>query len=218
MSDESLKPTLEALAALETDLVESMQQAAAKLTKVRSARAILESLTTEEPVEFHGGLADACRAILKTHADRSWSPTEIRDQLKVIGYNNPEHTNLLASIHGVLKRIKESGDADSKEAKDGSGTRYFWKKKPEHTGPPPPLPLSTILDTNAMLRALDSSESMRKVVEQLAAPQTALEQITGLQKAVEQLGGLGKFKALEDQVLASTKALENAGLLPPKKK
>ena len=68
-------------------------------------------------------LADACREILKQ------SPTYrtargIRDSLRDSGYNLDQHTNPLASIHGVLKRFVEAKVVELLEAE--GKTRYRW--------------------------------------------------------------------------------------------
>jgi hypothetical protein len=51
----------------------------------------------------------------------------IRDSLAVSGYNLEQHSNPLASIHGVLKRLAERGDVEQLEAE--GKTRYRWKEK-----------------------------------------------------------------------------------------
>jgi hypothetical protein len=68
-------------------------------------------------------LADACREVLKKN-DRYMTPIEIRDTLAASGFELNNHTNPLASIHGVLKRIAGSGDAEKHE-KNGV-TMYKW--------------------------------------------------------------------------------------------
>jgi hypothetical protein len=185
---------------------------AARLAKVRAARVTLESLRTEEPSEFEGTLSDAVRAVLKASTN-SFSPTEIRDRLKDGGYDFSKHTNILASIHGVLKRIHESGDAETKEAKDGSGTRYRWKGPRELTRAATEtarhsIPLNTILDQNALLSVLEGTEATRRLVEQLYGSKADMDRV---------LGGPGKLKEIADQISYGTQALENAGLIPKKK-
>lgn len=68
-------------------------------------------------------LTEACRKVLKEN-DRYMSPREVRDMLEANGYDLTQHPNHLASIHGVLKRLVESGNvlpmADSK------GVVYKW--------------------------------------------------------------------------------------------
>jgi len=83
----------------------------------------LTPFTTEHPMdeldrfleEFvpdadSGGLADACRKVL-SNAKRYMTPVEIRDVLEASKYDLTQHNNPLASIHGILKRFEESGEA-----------------------------------------------------------------------------------------------------------
>src|SRR5260370_17148674 len=53
-------------------------------------------------------LAEACRKVLQEN-DRYMSPREVRDMLEVNDYDLTQHNNPLASIHGVLKRLTDSG-------------------------------------------------------------------------------------------------------------
>jgi hypothetical protein len=212
MNDNPLKSTVEALAALEADLTESLKATASRLQKVKAARAILESVNDPDPVMFEGKLADACRLILKSDP-RSWTPSEIREQLKVIGYDASGHTNLLASIHSVMKRIKASGDANSKEAEDGSGTTYWWigpkeaDTKPVRRGGHA-VPLSTILDANALSRLVGDTESINRLVDRLALTPAAIERALGIHD----------LKKFQEQIAGTAMALEKLGLQPPKKK
>src|SRR5262245_17994303 len=65
-------------------------------------------------------LADAVREVLK-HSEQFRTPRGIRDALEYNGYNLKErHNNPLASIHGILKRLVESGEAEAHEG------RYRW--------------------------------------------------------------------------------------------
>lgn len=160
MDGKDLDKMLADLAAEEETLTDVIKKADVRLARVRAARASLLALTDEEPPEFDGGLADACRTILKSNANRSMSPLEVRDALKGIGYDASKHTNLMASIHSVLKRLVQSNEAKSKEAKDGSGTRYTWldsrTSKTVRVGGVP----FTYIDTNAMKALTDSYAQM----------------------------------------------------------
>jgi hypothetical protein len=72
-------------------------------------------------------LTDACREVLKK-SDKHITPIEIRNALETGGYDLSQHANALASIHGVLKRLVESGEAEplSHELR---GTMYRWKSQ-----------------------------------------------------------------------------------------
>jgi hypothetical protein len=124
-TDARLTDAITALNEQETAIVAGMQKFEARLSQVRTARASLLAMESEEPIAFDENLTEACRTVLRSSTD-SFSPTEVRDKVKALGYDLSKHDNQMAAIHGVLKRIVESGDAKTKEAKDGSGTRYFW--------------------------------------------------------------------------------------------
>lgn len=73
--------------------------------------------------EFEGlGLADACRKVL-ARQDRFASPVRIRNALKHGEYDLSKHSNPLAAIHSVLKRIVESGEAEMLDVGDSTGYR-----------------------------------------------------------------------------------------------
>jgi|GEM_PF-4239969 len=68
-------------------------------------------------------LADAVREVLR-RSEHFRTPRGIRDTLEYNGYNLKErHNNPLASIHGILKRLAESGEAEFHEG------RYRWKDR-----------------------------------------------------------------------------------------
>jgi len=70
------------------------------------------------------GLADACRAMLQK-SGRFVTPVVLRNSLLKEGYDLSEHTNPLASIHSILARLSESGEAEKTDI-DGKAF-YRWK-------------------------------------------------------------------------------------------
>ena len=70
------------------------------------------------------GLADACRRVLQ-HSDRHMTPMEVRNALEASNFTLEPYSNPLASIHGVLKRFKESGEAEQTEVEG----RTFYRRK-----------------------------------------------------------------------------------------
>jgi hypothetical protein len=74
------------------------------------------------------GLAEACRKVLQT-TNSYRTARGVRDSLEASGYDlKGHHNNPLASIHGVLKRLVDSGEVEQLES--GGKTRYRWKHKP----------------------------------------------------------------------------------------
>lgn len=57
------------------------------------------------------GLTDACRMVLKA-ASHPLTAVEVRDQLEAMGFDVARYANDLASIHTVLKRLNQAGEAD----------------------------------------------------------------------------------------------------------
>lgn len=70
-------------------------------------------------------LADACRALLEA-SKRFMTPIEVRDALESSKYDLSQHSNPLASIHGVLKRFVASGEAQHLE----TGSKASYKLTP----------------------------------------------------------------------------------------
>jgi chromosome segregation ATPase len=77
----------------------------------------------------HLKLAEAIRKVLQS-TDNYWSPVKVRDALVAQQYDLSGYTNALASIHAVLKRIFESGEALRIAGADGKAM-YRWKS--QHT-------------------------------------------------------------------------------------
>lgn len=128
MSDveRTVKDALAALDLEERQLTESLQNIEIRLSRVRAARATLAALDSGEPVEFEGKLADAIRTVLMAKR-ASHSPIEIRNLVKQLGYVFPEGSNQMAAVHGVIKRLLESGMVKPKEWPKQPGiTRYYW--------------------------------------------------------------------------------------------
>jgi len=79
-------------------------------------------------------LAEAVREVLKANPQHR-TARGIRDSLKWSKYPLENHSNPLASIHGVLKRMVHAGEVTKMVVKD---TTYFrWK---------PPSPISVVLE------------------------------------------------------------------------
>ena len=104
------------------------------MLKAQAAIKALYALATDEPLEFIGNLADACRAVLRE--GKPLTPLEVRKGIVALGYNLTKHKNPQASIHSVLKRLVESGDLKHVTASvtDDDGTTidkaaYKWVQR-----------------------------------------------------------------------------------------
>ena len=123
--DPEIVTVIEKLKLQYEDALETCRRADARATQLKAAITALEAASAEEPLVFTGSLADACRIVLRG-TTQPMSPTEVRDGVKGIGFHlsSLKHDNPMASIHSVLKRLVESGDAEKIDHKDG--TRYRW--------------------------------------------------------------------------------------------
>lgn len=68
------------------------------------------------------GITDACREALRG-SGKFMSPLEVRALLEAKGLDLSKQKNAMASIHTVLKRLKEKGEVISRTGTDG-GTLY----------------------------------------------------------------------------------------------
>lgn len=94
--------------------------------RVRTARGALVPLITDEPVAFPGTLADAVRTVL-TQKQRSLAPVQVRDAVRLLGYDLSKHDNEMAAVHGVLKSLETQGQVKTKTwRQDPDTNRYYW--------------------------------------------------------------------------------------------
>lgn len=87
-------------------------------------------------------LAEAIRKVLQS-VDKYWTPISVRDVLKAQQYDLSGYTNEMASIHAVLKRIYESGEALRLADADGKAM-YRWKPEPSRERPARPNTLQEL--------------------------------------------------------------------------
>jgi len=140
----------------ERDIKESeLEMLNQEILRLEQAVASLSPLASDGVSVMHVGivvegvaemnLADAIRAILK-HNPTYRTARGIRDSLRDSGYNLDQHPNHLAGIHGVLKRLVESGEVEQLES-DGK-TRYRWKGEFVSAvfGPPEQVPTVSAVD------------------------------------------------------------------------
>jgi chromosome segregation ATPase len=142
MTDDSLKQvadtvrqTLEKLRAERDGLtveLENLNQQIVKLERVlNDLSPFVEEIRLEvaDQMFVEGvsdlALAEAVRKILASSKGVFRTARGIRASLETSGYDLGQHNNALASIHGVLKRLVESGEAESVETE--GKTRYRWK-------------------------------------------------------------------------------------------
>ena len=83
-----------------------IDQRIAQLAQTIGSLSRLCNLTPTVPF----GLTDACRMVLKA-TGHPLTATEVRAQLDAMGFDLTRYSNDLASIHTVLKRLNQAGEA-----------------------------------------------------------------------------------------------------------
>ena len=124
-----LEQMLAKLDAEELDLVEAIKKLQIRLNRVRAARQPLAAIKNDDPIEFAGSLTEAVRFVLKSREGSLTAP-QLRDHIRAIGYDFSahKHDNVMANIHGILKRMIVSGEVKTKEWKKEPGVvRYYWQ-------------------------------------------------------------------------------------------
>ena len=89
------------------------------------------------------GLTEACREVVRAADPDGLTPVEVKEGLRKMGFDMSGYTNILASIHTVLKRLAKSGVIDEGHpANDKEGKRvYRWspfQPAPKKRGVPRP--------------------------------------------------------------------------------
>src|SRR5207249_11049436 len=85
-------------------------------------------------------ITEGVRTVLRSNPNSHFTATDIRLQVKANGFDLSKHTNPLATIHMVLKRIEQQGDAISWEIE--GKTAYQWSGRSLPMGLDKPAPQS----------------------------------------------------------------------------
>ena len=132
---EFLKDALDRLTRHYEAADETRRVALREMVKAQAAIRAIYALATDEPLEFSGTLADACRQVYRT-STKPMTPVEARNAIVALGYNLTQHKNPLASIHSVLKRLAKSGNLKhvTESVTDDDGTAiekaaYQWRRR-----------------------------------------------------------------------------------------
>jgi len=95
-----------------------------RLSQLKHSIAALTKLCGYEPT-VPLGLTDACRLVLR-NATQPLTALEVRDRLSSIGVGLDRHSNPLASIHTVLKRLHEAGELMERDRDDERSSRIAY--------------------------------------------------------------------------------------------
>ena len=211
---EFLKDALDRLTRHYEAADEARRAALREMVKAQAAIRAIYALATDEPLEFSGTLADACRQVYRTSTE-PMTPVEARNAIVALGYNLTQHKNPLASIHSVLKRLAKSGDLKHVTASvtDDDGTTidkaaYQWvqravpKRRRAASAVDPPLVsgiggidfsvLGKFSELNTAIAGFDNSclEQMKFVD---AEAQRLAGQIGDISKLVGPIGNISKL-------------------------
>jgi hypothetical protein len=96
----------------------------ARLSQLQHSIAALNKLCGYEPT-VPLGLTDACRLVLR-NATHPMTAVEVRERLASIGVDLEKHSNPLASIHTVLKRLHEAGELAERDRGDEPSSRTAY--------------------------------------------------------------------------------------------
>jgi hypothetical protein len=80
------------------------------------------------------GITEATLVVIRG-ADEPMAPTQVRDELRRIGYDIDSFSNPMASLHQVLKRLEEKGEIWAEKTQDG---KKAYVKVPAVAPPTPP--------------------------------------------------------------------------------
>jgi hypothetical protein len=98
----------------------------AQLRLIISNLGELCNLSTERRQSPELGLTDGCRSALRASLG-GLTAAQVRERLAALGIDSNQYSNLLASIHIVLKRLVAAGEAWTYKTKDGKQV-YAWKR------------------------------------------------------------------------------------------
>jgi hypothetical protein len=144
---------------------------------------------TESPTNFLKGisaeltgkkLADACRLTL-SYLDEYMTPLQMRDWLESAKYDLSGYANALAGIHGVLKRMVESGEVlQSKDSRER--TVYRWNFTGNNPNPRAVVGSVRLRTVPTEEDAIKEVESKRKRAEAPAVDPDLIQSVFGKPK------------------------------------
>ena len=116
LDKEFVKTALDKLTTHYAAADERRRRAMREMVEAQAAIKAIYALGTDEPLEFKGKLADACRVALKG-SPAGLTPIEVRNAIVALGYDltKKHKNNPLASVHSVLKSFEKSKKARQAE-------------------------------------------------------------------------------------------------------
>lgn len=124
MSKDDYRRALDAAVREYETLIAQHAEIEARIAQLRHSIAALVKLCGYEPT-VPLGLTDACRLVLR-NAEGPLTALEIRDRLSSIGVGLDKYSNPLASIHTVLKRMRDGGEVREADREESSRAAYSF--------------------------------------------------------------------------------------------
>src|SRR5215470_18023397 len=124
MSKDEYRRALDAAVREYEKLVAEHAALEGRLAQLKHSIAALTKLCGYEPT-VPMGLTDACRLVLR-NATQPLTAREVRDRLASIGVDLEKHSNPLASIHTVLKRLHDAGELRDPDGEPSARTAYVF--------------------------------------------------------------------------------------------
>ena len=130
MSKEEYRRALDAAVREYEKLMAEHAALDSRLAQLKHSIAALTRLCGYEPT-VPLGLTDACRLVLR-NATQPLTALDVRDRLVSIGVHLGKHSNPLASIHTVLKRLHDAGELVERDRDDESERTAYVFALPVH--------------------------------------------------------------------------------------
>jgi hypothetical protein len=122
MSKDEYRRALDAAVSEYEKLTADRARLDSRISQLQHSIAALTKLCGFEPT-VPLGLTDACRLVMR-NSPAPLTPTELRDRLLSIGVDLTKYSNPLASIHTVLRRMRESGEVVERDRDHQERTAY----------------------------------------------------------------------------------------------
>jgi hypothetical protein len=158
----------ELLEAAQDDLVDAIKQREILDFKIRILQediahlAPLAGVKVEDPIATLG-LTDAIRYVFGRAKPKPMGPTEVKDALIENGYDLTEYSNVMASIHTIIKRLLKKDEIAMSLPTwgDNKDKKYVWAG-----GLPPPPPLPRSIAERVEMAHKEISAKMDAIAEQ----------------------------------------------------
>jgi len=106
---------------------EELEVAIAKQKKRAAALRELVAVDNDNspPTDLVDGITDACRTVFRA-AEKPLLPLQVKTRVEALGF--PPQSNLLASVHTVIRRLVAANEVEEVNPESGNGPiAYRWK-------------------------------------------------------------------------------------------